>query len=191
LTEPKEARALQLAGGDWKLFVYFEALISSVSYANRSFLDARDIAAGGRRADAGDMITRAYTAVDTRVHDLVAQAGDGLCLALVFEFADYPSTSAASRKEPLPALGRLVVSCGAGRHVAAMTRPDDVAATLRYLAGLSGPNGQGTPLLEVRTRCWTPTRPPLAPAGDGGTLMPATADTLRGLGSVEYASSPS
>ncbi len=197
LTDPKAAGALELLGDDWDLFVYFDSTLASASYAHRAFLAAADdsVRLSRQRAAAREGLANVYAAVDSRITEIVERAGPGACLALIFHSGGYNGADDDREDLDLPPLGSMVVSCGDKEPIVADADVEDIAATLAYLSGLGEAAVAGEPLVEVRTRYWTPSIPSANPGSLSGAdsetaALPARAESFRELGVVDETARP-
>jgi len=179
--------ALDAAGPEWDLTVYFDTLAASAtrSHARLTALQARAVPGRYRtREESLAEVRKDYSEVDHQLGELRAKSGDRTCVAVLLEGSaayDGPGGIARNRAE-------LVVDCDSGREGRAEASFVDVAPTLRYLLGL--PANSGRVIASVAARCWTAhaARRAVAalqrPAVPSGLVRPFGADALVDLGTV-------
>ncbi len=184
LSKTRALTAAELAGGEWRLFVYVETLLDSVG---RLLVEGRPEAVSA--AGIPQSLREAYAEVDRRIALLSSAAGSD-SLVVVIGLDPAPSAPTAtprsrSRSQASPVGFYALATEGGGE-----TRPaalEQVAPTLLYLSGLAlSGETLASPLSGVVSRYWQRgLQRALLESSASAELLPLNAATLRSLGALE------
>ena len=166
--------AAEIAGREgWRLMVYFDPTLALI----------RNALAAGEVSNRSQVIADAYVELDQRLARLVEAAGPGTAVAVVGFDSEVGSPKSDGAEPNQSGSGFLVLSPGEGREDGRAVSPEQVEASLRYLAGLPDSAARAEPIHAVQARFRRPETPELFEAVDNGRReLPFSVESFEALG---------